>query len=126
MIFEEALRAELMQISELNKKVFPLAAPKNEKGPFVTYKEDDVTFNKMLQGTGNKAECIYSLIVVSNDYLVLQGVKEKVKDKLLTFWGRKIGTDGPMIQNITVKYKGNDYIESTDEYIANINLKVNY
>lgn len=126
MIFESALRSELIAIEELKNKVYPVAAPKDAIGPFVTYKEMEVDFEQTLQGNFNKVEGYYMLTVISKDYSQVQDIKEKIKNKLLTFHGRAIGDNGPLIKKVSVKFKGTGYFEATEEYGGNIELRVNY
>lgn len=126
MNFEEALRNELINIKELNNKVYPLYAPKDVKAPFVVYKKDEINYTMILEGRTNISEAVYGIVVIAATYAELQNITDKVIDKLFSFQSKVIGIDGPKIQMIKVKHLGDSYEYETDLLRANIQIQVSF
>ena len=122
MTFEEGLVKELSEVI----KTYPLVAPEGVATPFLTYKKNNVEFKKTLSGTSNKVTGEYNLVIVAKKYEELQRLEETVSKALLDVYQKNIGDNGPYIENLTVKLTGDNYIVDTDEYVGNINLKINY
>lgn len=126
MIFEEGLSIELGSIVDLTEKIFPIIAPQKTEQPFVIYKKDNVKFKKTFDGISNKAEAIYSLVLVEKDYAKLQRISSDVISKLLSLQGRPIAAIGPVIENITAEILGDKYEYELDNFRQDIQIKVNY
>lgn len=126
MDFEDALENELVAVTDLTDKVFPLAAKKDTLVPFLVYKKANIDFKKVLSGAIVKTEALYGVVIIANKYDQLQEVSTATIAKLLSFLGRSIGAGGPLIENVTVKHLGDDYIPEEDLYRANIQLNVKY
>lgn len=124
MTFEEILRSELITVTNLNNKVYPLVAPKNEDAPFLVYRKGNTAFSKTLDGIELKYDSTYSIVVLAKTYASLQQLESDVIDKLISFIERNIS--GLLIRNVTVSINGNDYVEELDWYRSDIDLQVKY
>lgn len=100
MTFEAALRAELITITGLSNKVYPVNAPEGTAAPYVTYESGLLDEEKTLGGflTSGSLEC--SLDVLGATYGDMKSYSKAVKAKVKTFVNRTIGTGGPFIQDI--------------------------
>lgn len=126
MTFGEALRAELIQVDKLDKKVFPIVAPEGAGNTFLVYKRVDTEFKKTLSGTSNKCHAIYELTIVTNNYAEKEYIEENVKNKILSFLDRSIGEDGPYIQNVTARFLSENYSFEPDLLTSSIRIEVDY
>jgi hypothetical protein len=101
MNFEEALRHELSTITGVQDKVYPVFAEEGIKPPFVIYVSSegvpDMTFDGYL--TSMELEC--EIHVVHTGYSEMKVLVKEVLSKLLTFYGRSIGIDGPFIRSLS-------------------------
>jgi hypothetical protein len=103
--FEEALAQELKTIDALQKRVYPLVSPEANAGkgvPYLIYGSSEGQRTKTIgegyqQGRTVRGE----LNVVAGRYADLKGLTRAVLDLLVGFEGRQIGTDGPLIQELT-------------------------
>lgn len=128
MTFEKALTEELEAISGLYDKTSPIIAPKKDP-PFIVYRKANIKIKKTLGGPTRKAEALYELAVVAKTYNQLQDVSDAVEAKIWSFLHRQIGTGGPLIENVTLEYTGDEYVEDVlgkDLYQCNMKLTVNY
>lgn len=124
MIFEKALREELQQV---NQQTYPFVAPESKNPPYIVYRKEKITFTKTLNGTTNKAEASYHIFIIHDSYDGLMTLSESVKDKLLSFLGRYIGTTQPLyIQNVTVDFEPDEYVPDFNWIQSHIKLRVNY
>lgn len=127
MLFEEALRTELAEISEINNKTFMIIAPQKTEPPFVCYKEINLKIKRTLcEVLGNEGSYILSLVVSSP--MQLLELKELIKIKLLSFRDRKIGDDGsgPYVENITVEFMDDIYEPELNMFRKDIKITVDY
>jgi hypothetical protein len=124
--FEEALRAELITITLLNNKVYPLVAPKGETVPFLVYKKNNIKFYKTLDGIHRKVEAVYVITIITSTYAELQTLSLSVTDLLISFLGRKLSTSDISIKNIEVENIGDQYESEVDFYRNDIRITVNY
>jgi len=126
MTFGEALRHELIQIPQLSQKVFPIVAPEGVKSPFLVYKREEAEGKKTLSGTSNKVHATYELILVTGDYAEKEAIEELIKLRVLSFYGRNIGENGPFIQNETFKLLGEAYSLEADSFTSQMRLEADY
>ena len=101
MDFEKALRAELIGISALSNKVYPVNAPEGTSAPYATYESGDLAEIKTHEGFGATGTLECTVDVFGKTYGEMKAVSRATKAKIKTFLGRVIGTDGPFIQNLT-------------------------
>lgn len=124
MTFEESLEFEINTITELNAKVYPLNAPKGTKAPFFVYISSEGTYDKTLDGYLKTKWVPCELNVVHSKYNLMKALSKKVMDKVLTFQGRAIGTNGPHIQELSFGDESPDLYENEiDMYRKVINVK---
>ncbi len=129
MNFEEALEKELKAIPELENKIFPVVAPDYVLAPYLVYKKESLKFVKTLSGViPNKAEGIYKLAILSDDYPELQTISFGVRNALFGFLQRKIGDEetGPFVENVSVEFLGDGYVLSEDLYRSDMQCTVKY
>lgn len=105
MNFEEALAAELSAISGLtegsNKKVYLLNAPEGTKAPYIVCVSSNGLEDKCLTGYLNSKEISFELNVLHTRYGNMKSLAGLVLDKIKSFQGRAIGTDGPKVKDVT-------------------------
>lgn len=101
MDFEQALVFELGAITGLEKKVFPLGAKEGTLPPFVIYISSEGEKTNTLNGYAADKEITCEIHVVGQNYSEMKNFTKAVLDKLQTFWGRPIGTNGPIIKRLT-------------------------
>lgn len=121
--FEQALRAELVTLSNLSSKVFPLFAPEGTTPPFVVYQKIRTDYVKTLDGTQEKRDGFYEFDILAPTYAVLQSQYVALVDKFKTFIGRNIGTNGPFIQNVTIENAVELYENQVDWHRMNLEVK---
>lgn len=126
MNFEQSLRHELTEINSLKDKVFPIVAKEGTKSPFLVYKRKNTTFRKTLNGTSTKAIGEYHLMVVASDYAELQSMTEDVKTKILSFWDRNVGMDGPYIDDINIELGEEEFVYEANLIGTTIKINVEY
>lgn len=126
--FDEALKIELETIPEFLKKAFPLVAPLKTNPAFCVYQKVSIEWKKTLSGTLNKATGVYNITVLASNYTQLQEMAELTANKLMSFFQRRIGSasEGPYIENVTVKNTGDRYETENDLYRSDLQLTVNY
>lgn len=126
MTFEEALYFELSSIPELNGNIYPIHAIEGEEGPFMTYYKDDVNYPINLNGPSNIVEGTYVLDILHPSYKEVQVLFKLVKDKLISFLGRNIGQNGPLIQMLSINSVRDLYEQELDYNRLNFNIEVKY
>ncbi len=124
MDFEQALRAELISLSNLNNKVFPIFAPEQTPTPFVIYSKQSVDLLGTMDGMSKTRIGRYEIDLVTQTYESLQALINSVKNKLLTFQGRKIGTNGPFVQAVLVDNVTELYV--TEPKLVHANMEVRF
>ncbi|MCV4233307.1 DUF3168 domain-containing protein [Virgibacillus sp. LDC1] len=115
MNFEEALAFELETIPRLKGKVYPGFLP-GKTAPYLVYLSSPGLRTKQL-GSGYLVgrEVSPTLNIITTKYSDLKPLSDQVVDIILSFQGRKIGVDGPYIQEVT-------YQEPTELYESEPNL----
>lgn len=126
MTFEEGLRVELKQITELDNKVYPIVAPEVVKPPFLVFKKQNLKFVKTLSGHSTKAEGVYILTLIVNDYEELQILQENIKNKIISLLFKNVGDSGPYIQDIDITFNGDNYVVNPSAIKSDIMINVNY
>lgn len=124
MTFEEALFFELN--SELNGNVFPIHAVQSTEAPFLTYRKYDVDFEVNLNGPSTKIDGVYEIDILHRSYGELQSVFKLVKTKIISFLGRNIGDNGPLIEYLTVSNLVDLYEPELDYNRLNFKIHVKY
>lgn len=109
MDFEEALCAELQTIAGLEKKVFPQSADENTEPPFIAYVSSDGERVQTLDGYTDLTELSVEVNLITKSYEELRNYVQVLSNKLRSFFGRNIGTDGPRIKSIS-------FIEPDEEF----------
>ncbi|GJM84317.1 hypothetical protein HMSSN139_68130 [Paenibacillus sp. HMSSN-139] len=101
MDFEEALSAEIESISGLRGKVFPVFIP-GKPAPYAVYLSSPGLRDKTLNnGYLHSKKVGVSLNIVASKYEQLKPLLNAALNKLISFEGRVIGTDGPYIDELT-------------------------
>lgn len=113
--FEESLYYELQTITDLNNKVYPLNAPEDSNAPFAVYLSEEGKRDETLDGYLNSMEIRCDINILHNTYGELKNVTGQVINKCISFIGRKIGVNGPLVQNVT-------YDKSIEVYEADLLL----
>ncbi|MGG3456051.1 tail completion protein gp17 [Paenibacillus rhizolycopersici] len=99
--FEEALTAEIGSITGLSGKVFPGFSP-GRTAPYAVYLSSQGLRDKTLtNGYLNSKQVGVSLNIVAATYGQFKPLLNAALDKLISFEGRVIGTDGPFIDELT-------------------------
>lgn len=127
MTFEAALRAELITITGLSNKVYPIQAQEGTSAPYVTYETGLMSEEKSHEGfnTSGTLEC--TLDVLGATYGDMKSYSKAVKAKVKGFLSRTIGTGGPFIQSITFAELAPELYESqVDMYRCSITFTVFY
>lgn len=122
MTFEEALRSELITLSNLSNKVFPVFAPEMTSSPYVTYQKTNINFIKTMNGTSETRFSRYELDLIAQTYSELQNLTMTVKNKLISFEGRIIGTNGPFVQSVVIENVIEGYEQLPKLYRSNIEV----
>lgn len=125
MTFEEALRVELIKITELNNKVFPLNAKEGTEAPYLVYVSSEGQYDKSLGGFHNTKEVSVELNILHSKYSSMKALSKKVMDKLKTFEKRHLGETGPFIQELVFENDGVELYEAqVDLYRKKIDIRV--
>lgn len=124
MDFEEALTAELEQIEGLMDKVFPLNAEEGTEAPYLIYVGSEGLEDKTLDGYSDSKEIDCELNIMQYSYSGLKYLTKQVLSKVKSFQSRKIGDDGPFIQNISYNDSVEIYEKEVDLYRCVIEIKV--
>jgi len=124
MSFETAMVTELNSIPELHSKVFPLKAPDSAKVPYAVYESSEGIPTKTMGGYQSGKPVEMELNVVAGTYSSLKQVTAAVVAKLISFEGRSIGTDGPFIQEFTLRDSDEFYNRETKLQYATLSFEV--
>ncbi len=134
MDFEDALTAELVQISGLSDKVFPLVAKAKKRTPnpnpinipYVAYKSSEGLREKTFDGYQpfKRVEC--ELNIIHKSYSEMKNITRLVLAKVLNFQSRVIGTGGPYIQNVVYQSSIELYEEKPDLYRCVIDFEFHF
>jgi hypothetical protein len=126
MNFEEALCAELKTIAGLEQKVFPQKAEENTEAPFITYTSSDGEKVQTLEGFTDLTELSFEIDLVAISYEQLKSYVQVVSNKLRSFFGRSIGTNGPIIKSITFLEPTEDFQEDQNYHKSTFNIRVRF
>jgi hypothetical protein len=124
MSFETAMRTELMTVSGLSNKVFPMNAPEGTTLPYLAYVSSEGVEAKSHDGYLDMTTVDCEISVVHSSYASMKSLTGLVINELKTFQGATIGTTGPFIQNITYEAPVELYEAEIDAYRSIINIQV--
>lgn len=115
MNFEEALVEELSSLEGLNDRVFPLSASEGIDPPFVIYLSSEGEETQDLSGVpmGDR-HVTCEIHIVANSYGEMKDIVKAVIQRLQTFFGRPIGTDGPLIRSFSM----DEPLEAAEEEVG--------
>jgi len=119
MSFEPALAQELKTIPELQNRVYPLYAPEAnaEQGvPYLIYASSEGLRDKTLSGYLESKEVRGELNIIARRYGDMKAITRLVIALLVDMIGRKIGTDGPYIKDISYQHPVEMYEPQPDLY----------
>lgn len=122
MTFEEALKAELITISELTN-VFPLNAPEGTQTPYLVYVTDNGIPDRTLDGNLITKEIECELHILHNSYPNLRNLTSQIGSLLDTFQQRVIG-DGFFVQSTVYDKITEQYIPELLQYLCILNLTI--
>lgn len=103
MSFEPALVQELKTITALKNRVYPLTAPEATASggvPYLIYASSEGLRDKTLGGYLDSKEVRAELNIIAERYSDLKAITKQVVALLVGFEGRRIGADGPYIEEI--------------------------
>jgi hypothetical protein len=126
MNFEKDMLNELSQVSGLTDKVKMLTAPEGTAQPFVVCAKENVTFKRVLDGRSIATVGIYQITVVAQTYAETQDLQDAIKDKLLSFQGRYIGTNGTGVKDVVVEYLPDQYVYQPEAFTSVIRMTATY
>jgi hypothetical protein len=126
MDFEEALCAELKTISGLEQKVFPQNAEENTEAPFVVYTSSGGEQVQTLDGYTDLTELSFELNLVTNSYEELKSYVQIISNKIRSFFGRNIGTNGPYIKSVSFPEPNEDFQENQNYHKSTFNVRVRF
>lgn len=127
MEFEPALRQELMTIPSLKNRIYPLTAPdasKNNGVPYIIYVSSEGIYEKGLDGYYSSKEVQVEVNIISDSYGEMKSITKDVMALIISFEQRKIGTDGPFIQEVTYQQPRELYEAQPDLYRCLIDFEV--
>ncbi|WP_025852846.1 hypothetical protein [Paenibacillus ehimensis] len=127
--FEEALTAEMKSIAALEGRVYPAFAPEATAGqgvPYLVYLSSPGLRTKTQDGYLTGRVVRGELNVVAARYVSLKTVSAAVLDRFISFERRRIGTDGPLIQEVTYEQPLEMYEDKPGLYRCLIEFEVYY
>jgi|SRR5689334_4389313 len=124
MNFEEALVYELETISGLTNRVFPQTTKEGTEPPFVVYTSSEGEEIMTLDGGTNIFELTAEINVVGKNYDEMKVYTKAVLDKATSFYGRKIGIDGPNILSLSYGEPVESFDESMEYHRSTVELRV--
>ena len=126
MTFNTGLKSTLKEIKELKNRVYPVVAPEGVRPPFLVYRKSRAKNTKDLSGVINDIEATYEVVLICDDYQMLDFLGEEIKKKLIGTLFKRIGGDGPRINNLDLEELGDEYIYQPNAYKSSLLLTVNY
>ncbi|MEH7093941.1 DUF3168 domain-containing protein [Neobacillus vireti] len=126
MDFEEALRAELSAITELNNKVFPLNATQGTKAPYVVYMSSEGVQYQTLDGYLPNKEVECEINILHGSYGAMKSLTKEVIAKVLSFYSRTIGENGPFIESVSHENPVELYENEISAYRSVVTIIVNF
>ena len=124
MSFETGLREELMEISGLSNKVFPLIAPEGTDSPYLVYRSSEGVNDKTLTGFLASKSVSGEVDVVCSSYGEMKQITSGVIQHLQSFVGRTIGTSGILVKDIMVGEPLEMYETQVNMFRCNIEFTV--
>jgi hypothetical protein len=124
MNFEEALVYELETISGLTNRVFPQTTKEGTEPPFVVYTSSEGEEIMTLDGGTGIYELTAEINVVGKNYDEMKVYTKAVLDKATSFYGRKIGVDGPNILSLSYGEPVESFDESMEYHRSTVELRV--
>lgn len=103
MDFEPALVKELESIAALGNRVYPLDAPEATAGngvPYLIYGSSEGLRDKALGGYLESKSVNVELNIIARKYGEMKAITKQVVALLISFEGRQIGTNGPIIREL--------------------------
>lgn len=124
MTFEAALRAELMTITSLNNKVFPMRAPEGTEAPYLIYTTTLGDYDKSLEGWHKSKGVTVELNVIHARAADVRSLAAQVMVLVMGFEGRQLASTGPLINEIVFEGEGVELYEAqVDLYRKVISFK---
>jgi hypothetical protein len=122
-----ALSFELEKIGELQDKIFPGNAPKDEPPSYLVYINYDYKRDKTLEGYGQGIEVHYLLNILSDSYSEMRNMTSLVEKTILTFPLNHIGENREIyIQDVTFIKIGSTFENELGLHRGIIDFKVAY
>lgn len=119
MSFEPALVQELKTITALENRIYPLTAPEATASsgvPYLIYASSEGLRDKTLGGHLSSKEVRAELNIIAKKYSDMKAITKQVVALLTGFEGRRIGTDGPFIEELTYQMPVEMYESQPDLY----------
>lgn len=124
MTFEAALRAELITISDLQDKVFPMRAPEGTGAPYLIYTTTLGEYDKSFDGWHNSKAVTVELNVIHARAADVRSLAAQVMVLVMGFEGRQLASTGPLIDEIVFEGEGVELYEAqVDLYRKVISFK---
>lgn len=124
MNFEEALVLELSSIPSFENKIFPLFAKEGTEPPFIVYISSEGERTQDLNGYANTKELTCEILIIAKSYIEMKENTKLVIDKLLSFFGRSIGIDGPIIKAISYEQPDELHEKEYEHYRCSFDIRV--
>lgn len=127
MTFEAALRSELVTISGLSNKVFPIRAPEGTGAPYLIYLTGVGDYDKSLDGWHRSKGVPVELNIIHDSATKLRALAREVQSLVMGFEGKKLATTGPYIDEVVLDGEGVEMYEpQADLYRKIINTRIYY
>jgi hypothetical protein len=127
MNFEEGLVVELLAITELNNRVYPLHAKPRIKPPYLIFEIGDRQEDRTHDGYEDYGQQRCTLDLLCKSYAELQTVAPLVEAKVKSIVHKQVGESGPFIQNLEFEeYNPEMYEEQVKLYRKVIEFIVFY
>lgn len=114
MNFEESLVYELSSIGELRDRIYPLSAPEDTEPPFLIYVSSEGVKVQSLEGYSDLTEVTFEIHITTVNYSLLKSLTRQVMDRILSFYSRPIGENGPVIRSVSLDEPVETKIEDLD------------
>ncbi len=124
MTFEAALRAELITISDLQDKVFPMRAPEGTEAPYLIYTTTLGDYDKSLEGWHKSKGVTVELNVIHDRAAAVRALSREVQALVMGLEGKQLASTGPHINEIVFEGEGVELYEAqADVYRKVISFK---
>jgi hypothetical protein len=125
MNFEEALVSELVGITDLINKIFPLNATEGIKPPYIVYVSSEGEQERTLDGYVISKEVNCELHILNDSYFGLKDITKQVISLIDTFQRRTIGGDGGVyVQSCTYEKVHEQYVPELLQCLCILEMKV--